>query len=318
MQNPNRFYVYILLDPRYVLQPFYIGKGSGRRSKRSLQLNCCGNNKLKSGTIKKIHDLGLEPTSYIYADNLSEEEAFNIEIVLIKRFKRKIDGGILTNLSEGGPAPHRERQSRKRTRNKTILQICSKTGLILQEWASTREAARNTQISLSSIMKSVNMKPWFTGGGFFWRYPESSDIVDGRLDLTQTLNTAKAVYQIDRFGVVVKQWPSMVDAGRSLGINFRNISKVCRDGHQWTCEGYYWRHYGSPEIANGRIAHFNTYPQVSHFIQISPEGNEVGRWRSASEAAKATGYNLNGIWRSSKLQKPFKGFFWNYISATSV
>jgi hypothetical protein len=74
------FYVY-----QYVTEdgtPYYIGKGSGKR-------------------IHRLHTHTQLPTidrRIIIVDNLTNEEAKNIEKELITKYGRKIDGGILDNI----------------------------------------------------------------------------------------------------------------------------------------------------------------------------------------------------------------------------
>jgi hypothetical protein len=76
----TNFYVY-----QYVREdgsPFYIGKGSKNR-------------------INESHSPWLEIPApqfrQVIKDNLSETDAFNLELSLIKKYGRKIDGGILEN-----------------------------------------------------------------------------------------------------------------------------------------------------------------------------------------------------------------------------
>jgi hypothetical protein len=90
MKTPNRFYVYAYLrSDNYT--PFYIGKGSGKRCYDGHGKNCTP----PKDTSKII----------IIKDNLSEDDAFELEKVLIKFWGRKCDGGILLNICPGGIAP---------------------------------------------------------------------------------------------------------------------------------------------------------------------------------------------------------------------
>jgi hypothetical protein len=74
------FYVYQYLDDAE--QPYYIGKGSGKR-------------------INRPHGKILVPPinrRIILKDRLSNEEAKALERELIGKYKRKVDGGILDNI----------------------------------------------------------------------------------------------------------------------------------------------------------------------------------------------------------------------------
>ena len=67
--------------------PYYIGKGKGRRA-------------FAKG---RHRSRPIDPSNIvIIADNLTEDEAFALEIKKISEYGRKIDGGILNNISLGG------------------------------------------------------------------------------------------------------------------------------------------------------------------------------------------------------------------------
>lgn len=90
MVNPNRFYTYAYL--REDGNPYYIGKGEGRRAYKK-----------RKGEIGKPTD----KTRIIFLkQNLTEEEAFRHEIYMIFVFGRKdIKTGILRNKTDGGEGP---------------------------------------------------------------------------------------------------------------------------------------------------------------------------------------------------------------------
>lgn len=95
-----RYYVYVFIDPRTNL-PFYVGKGSGRRATRHL-------NKAKAGElgenphfynkIRKIYSEGSDPLIEFVLRTDDEEAAYATEEMLIRQFRRVIDGGTLTNI----------------------------------------------------------------------------------------------------------------------------------------------------------------------------------------------------------------------------
>jgi hypothetical protein len=116
----NNYYVYIYLDPRkpgnftygefiFNYEPFYIGKGKGKRAylhiKQALKPNVESYyyNPHKSRKIKNIIEAGFDMRDYVLiaSNNLSEEEALFLEeeyIKLIGRYNNKT--GPLTNLSD--------------------------------------------------------------------------------------------------------------------------------------------------------------------------------------------------------------------------
>ena len=95
------YYVYIYLDPRKSpAEPIYVGKGKDNRSQFH---KTRANNPILKRKITKINELGLEPIVEIYQNNLTEQEALNLEIELISKFGRiDLKTGTLCNLTEGG------------------------------------------------------------------------------------------------------------------------------------------------------------------------------------------------------------------------
>lgn len=109
--DSNRFYVYIYLDPRkpgeykygdfeFDYEPFYIGKGSNVRKFDFF----IGRNKFCLNKINKIiKTMDCLPVVITVKENLIEEDAFTLEIELIKIIGRlNLKRGPLTNLTDGG------------------------------------------------------------------------------------------------------------------------------------------------------------------------------------------------------------------------
>lgn len=96
----NMYYVYQLVDPQNN-QPFYIGKGKGRRAKTHLWETPETRNVYKENKIADIRKSGSEPKIEYVAENIIDEDlAYNIETELIKKYGRKgyEKNGILTNV----------------------------------------------------------------------------------------------------------------------------------------------------------------------------------------------------------------------------
>lgn len=111
----KRFYVYYLrrpdkedpLEPGRAC-PFYVGKGSNsrinchRQESRQL-LHKPGRKLYKIAIIHSLWKQGLDFEEDIVFDNLTEQEAFETEILAIQAYGRKNNGtGILANLTDGG------------------------------------------------------------------------------------------------------------------------------------------------------------------------------------------------------------------------
>ena len=77
-------------------EPFYIGKGKCLRMYEHLKMN--GDNQLLNQTISEIKSNGLEPIICLLRNELSSEEAFKLENIIITKLKKLTS---LTNISGG-------------------------------------------------------------------------------------------------------------------------------------------------------------------------------------------------------------------------
>lgn len=94
-KTKNIYYVYALFRPDGI--PCYIGKGKGKR-----WLHCGVSNPHLARIIKQAAAAGLGIPRIKIRENLSEDEAFQIEIALIAAIGRVSVGGPLVNMTDGG------------------------------------------------------------------------------------------------------------------------------------------------------------------------------------------------------------------------
>jgi hypothetical protein len=82
--------------------PFYVGKGKPARPRRHFELR----HRLKSHFYNKLNSMlakGIEPIVEVVGEGLTEGEAFDLEIKLIKHYGRlDIKTGCLCNHTDGG------------------------------------------------------------------------------------------------------------------------------------------------------------------------------------------------------------------------
>lgn len=108
------YFVYAFLDPtrpgdfvygdlRFTSEPFYVGKGSGRRLQWHRYDPKSTRNRIKWGVIERIRKAGLEYAVVNLVEGLTEDEAFALEVRAIAAIGRRNKGtGPLTNLTDGG------------------------------------------------------------------------------------------------------------------------------------------------------------------------------------------------------------------------
>ena len=121
------YYVYIILNPlksgnfnykeyHFDYEPFYVGKGKGKRKTDTLSEK---KNKFKRCIIDKIKNAGLMPISIIIENNLTENVAFELEKKIICLIGRKdLKTGTLTNFTNGGEGTSGIIQSKKTKRKR--------------------------------------------------------------------------------------------------------------------------------------------------------------------------------------------------------
>jgi hypothetical protein len=111
----DNFYVYVYLDPRkegeynygnytFRFEPFYVGKGKDKRCNVHLSSYKKNSNGIFRGKLIHImEDLKQRPYIFKLIENITEEQAFELEIYLIKLIGRKNLGfGPLSNMTNGG------------------------------------------------------------------------------------------------------------------------------------------------------------------------------------------------------------------------
>jgi hypothetical protein len=164
--SQQQFYVYVYYDPRNN-QPFYVGKGCGRRCYDHLkETEDKTDNIFKWRKINSIRNDGSEAIVKKEIENLSEEHAYEQEAVLIRQYGRAgIDpGGILTNRCEDLRPPstkgkkfsdeHKAKLKAaywKRVSQPGYVHPCK--GQIVQQ--HVREAARQANLGKSKNRNSV-------------------------------------------------------------------------------------------------------------------------------------------------------------------
>lgn len=120
------YYVYLYLDPRktgtfvygeycFSCEPFYVGKGSGKRSIAHIQPKNLKTKSPKNQKINKLIRNGYKPIILLIQETLTESDAFNLEIKLIETVGRKDKNeGPLLNLYDGGYGSSKSKETREK------------------------------------------------------------------------------------------------------------------------------------------------------------------------------------------------------------
>lgn len=103
----ENYYVYHLINP-ITNQVFYVGKGVNGRCYQHLKDTLeTTHNKRLWGYINNLRASGKEPIIFKLQENLSEDYAYDLEELEIKKYGRKSmdEDGILMNIADGGNKP---------------------------------------------------------------------------------------------------------------------------------------------------------------------------------------------------------------------
>lgn len=208
----------------------------------------------------------------IIASNLTKEEADNFEILLIKELKT-YDKRFGYNVTLGGGGnlgfkpteesiEKQKRSMRKYFDNPEYIQkmrdVAPKRpiyqftldGILIQYYESAMEAERQTGISNREIFKSVyGQLP--SVKGYIFLFEEDIDSIEQRVEryVLSKKPRHENIVQLSLDGNYIKQWNGSADAGRTLGINYKNINAVCH-GKKKTAGGYKWMFISDYEKSN--------------------------------------------------------------------
>jgi hypothetical protein len=123
-----------------------------------------------------------------------------------------------------------------------ILQFDRK-GTFIREYESPGHACRKLEINLGTLYTCLRGKTK-TCGGYQWRYADDPAFKNGITDLEEVkpkrFRNAKIIVQCDLEGNIIKEYHSIGEASRQLGINRRHIT-LCANGKEKTAAGFTWK-----------------------------------------------------------------------------
>lgn len=277
----NKYYVYELIDPR-TNQPFYVGKGSGNRDlshfKEAKWVENRWINKIKCQIINNIELSHRQVTIKRVKRDLFEDEAYQLEVELIKKYGKIIDGsGILSNIADGGGLGN--------TNGRTV-QSYTVSGSLVKSYKNLDYAAADVGVHKSTICAALNGRA-VTAGGYRWAYdgePVQLSPHGGRVPVSQ--------FNIE--GKLLKDFDSIQSAAKEIGIIFTSIVGCCRgSGNNYTAGGYRWAYKNELPFPLPINYKYQGPNRVLH--ALNKEGKVVGKYPNVKEAITDTNANPTGI-----------------------
>lgn len=234
----NKFYVYVFLDPNvngvfkyedyeFEYEPFYVGKGSGRRIYK--HFNCyvknMNDNTYKYRKIRHIQSNGKEPIIKMVIEKISEKEAFSIELKLIKIIGRYDKGlGPLTNHTDGGEG-NSGRITSEETKKKISESLKKCDRIYGPRTKEHKEYMSNILKGRVSPMKGKHQ----------------SDEAKKKISDNNAKSNIREVIQMDKEGNFIREWPNMSSVYNQLNIQISSICNCCKYKLK-SAGGYIWKY----------------------------------------------------------------------------
>lgn len=253
MEEKKDYYVYIYLNQtkkgkwlfknlEFEYQPFYVGKGRKKRDITHLCQYSLKAHNFKNSIIKSIvSKTGEQPIHYRVYENLSNSEAIELEIEMIKHFGRKDNKtGILANCTDGGDGANNfSEETLKKVGNpkKKIYQY-DLNGVFIKEWESLSSV--NLTIHIGNLSSAIKRKGTFMG--FIWSYSFKE-----KMEPTikyQMPNKYIDIQQIDKeTNKVLQTFNSALQIEQELGLISGSRNKIydAINGKLKTAYGYKWK-----------------------------------------------------------------------------
>lgn len=200
-------------------QVFYIGVGTGQNYKRAKDKY---SRNIYWKRITNITNYTIE----ILLDNVSQEEAYELEELLVKEYGLKRNGGILCNLLEGGTGALKgikqsEEMILKRVKNRLNYKMSEETKLKI----SNAHKGKKKNKEHIEKMKLIN----------------KGKILPEKWVENMSKSRWKKVCQIDN-DITIKIWDSVKEASLFFNINPSSISHCCA-GRKKKIAGFNWKYF---------------------------------------------------------------------------
>ncbi len=330
MKDENRFYTYIYLDPRkpsewefegikFEFQPFYVGKGEGKRINAHVTDLEKSRFNIRANIINKIKkETGEDPIKRKVIENLTETQAFEIEIAMIKHFGRiDLGTGILANLTDGGPGSSNAISSpeSRLKRSKAKIGKVTKNSKRVNQFDLDLNFLKQYD-SVAALTLELNLtqsERWSVYGncrntiktaiGYIWQYDKTSAYKPPEKEKTSNLIK---VSKFDQEGNFIETFSSVNDAACSINAPATSISRCCR-GNRSLCRDFQWRYGESQEnigppkkkefvkrCTSRAIFQYELFGRFIRSFESIAQASRITNIKSSSISAATTGRNLSG------------------------
>ncbi len=149
----------------------------------------------------------------------------------------------LRNYNLGRKTTKEQRKRQSIAQQKAIYQF-DLNGVFIKEWDSLKKAAECLGIKRNCISSAVN-GVYRRYGGYVWRFKkdigEIRNLTNKETKFAFKHALAKPIIQMDKMGVIIRDWCSIKEAARHLNVSDTNIGRCCKGG-RGTAYGFKWKY----------------------------------------------------------------------------
>ena len=294
------YYCYIHLR-KTDLTPFYVGIGTTLKRYKSFEskhARAFSKKKRNSWWEKTYNKYGRVVEIVSYSD--SREEICNIEKELIEKYKRKEDGGILVNLTDGGDNlfTHSEETVLKMKQRLYIPTfVYLKDGTFFKKFESSLETCKILNLRKGTLKEAIDHKKMYKD--YFFSIEDLGQNIDLSI-FKKTVKRQRPIVAIDDNGE--KQFfQSTKEAAKLFETSPTNICRVLKTGQKF--KNLKW------EYADEKSRKYK-----KQICAYDREGNLIHSFESASKAGQFFNTDHGNIGKSARNGTPAYGLYWKYTS----
>jgi len=255
----------------------------------------------------------------IISDNLTQKEACQMEIDLIKKYKttNKKHGYNRSTGGEISSVGSRWTQKQYKKFTKPIIQY-TLDGKFVKEWNFLREIEESLGYSSTDI-SSCCLKKLRTSNGYVWRHRGDKFSLNENYDM---------IYQFTLNGEFIEQFRMIKDASQKIKCDHNSISKVCSYKIK-QAGGYTWRRQSDPifdkyklgskelkELIKKQTVPSNAKIRIN---QYSLDGIYIKTWESCRSIDKGLKVSRSTVVACCKGERlTAGGYKWKYAQSSHV
>lgn len=272
------------------------------------------------------------------AEGLTEEEAYNQEILTIAKYRESANYR-LTNVLDGGDNPPKLFGEDSPTKRPEVRFKMSQTNTAKWSNADHRERMQKSFKSFYQTDRGHTMASDRTKAN--WQNQAFRDKIVSAMSATthtdsyksaksETMKKAYAsqevrdkvtgsnngasrkVSQYDKNNNLIAVYDTLMDAERQTGLSVKNISKALR-GHHKTAYGFIWKHADSKKIIYKERKPYDNPTRIKKAVlQYDLSNNFIKEYESVASAAYEFPNHTNIISNLKGKTKSAYGFIWKY------